>query len=205
MDKPTQIRSLLRSIAGTDRPSFSFRLMEVVGVDGDLCRAKMGDFEIPDIRLSSIDGGSENGLLVVPAKGSIILVADLSCGSLRELCAIGYSEVESVRCHRGKTTLTADAEGVTVESGSSKLRVEDGKITFNDGANHGLVKVEELKRSLESIKTYCETLKEAVSAGIKAIGAGIGANGTTGATTFDTAMAAASIRLEELENDKITH
>lgn len=80
-----------------------------------------------------------------------------------------------------------------------------GKITFNDGANHGLVKVEELERSLESIKTYCETLKEAVSAGIKAIGAGIGANGTTGATTFDTAMAAASIRLEELENDKITH
>ncbi len=67
------------------------------------------------------------------------------------------------------------------------------------------MKVEELKRSLESIKTYCETLKEAVSAGIKAIGAGIGANGTTGATTFDTAMAAASIRLEELENDKITH
>ena len=71
MDKPTQIRSLLRSIAGTDRPSFSFRLMEVVGVDGDLCRAKLGDLEIPGIRLSSIDGGSENGLLVVPARGSM--------------------------------------------------------------------------------------------------------------------------------------
>ena len=30
MDKTTQIRSLLRSIAGTDKPSFGFRLMEDV-------------------------------------------------------------------------------------------------------------------------------------------------------------------------------
>lgn len=205
MDKPTQIRDLLRSIAGTDKPLFSFRLMEVVGVDGDLCRAKIDDFEIPDIRLSSIDGGSDNGLLVVPAKGSIVLVADISCGNLRELCAIGYSEIESIRFHQGKTTITADADGATVEVGNSKMHVEDGKITFNDGVNHGLVKVEELKRTLESLKSYCETLKQAVSSGLTAVGAGPSANGTTGATTFDTAMAAASIRLEEMENDKVIH
>ena len=205
MDKPTQIRDLLRSIAGTDKPLFSFRLMEVVGVDGDLCRAKMGDFEIPDIRLSSIDGGSENGLLVVPAKGSIILVADISCGNLRELCTIGYSEIESIRFHQGKTTVTANADGATIEVGGSKLRVEDGRITFNDGANRGLVKAEELKRSLESLKSYCETLKQAISSGLTAVGAGPAANGTTGATAFDTAMAAASIRLEEMENDKVIH
>lgn len=205
MDKPTRIRSLLRSIAGVDRPSFGFRLMEVVEVEGDLCRARMGDFEIPGIRLSSVDGGSENGVLVVPARGSIILVADLSCGDLRELCAIGYSEVESVRFRQGKTTVAADADGATIEVGGSKLRVEDGRITFNDGANRGLVKAEELKRSLESLKSYCETLKQAVSSGLTAVGAGPAANGTTGATAFDTAMAAASIRLEDMENDKVTH
>ena len=205
MDKTTQIRSLLRSIAGTDKPSFSFRLMEVVGTDGDLCRAKIDDFEIPGIRLSSIDGGSENGLLVVPAKGSIILVADISCGDLRELCAIGYSEIESIRFHQGRTTVSADAEVVTVEVGGSKLRIEDGRMMFNDGANRGLVKVEDLERSLESIKTYCETLTQAVSSGLTAVGAGTAANGATGATAFDTAMATASIRIEEMENDKVTH
>ena len=205
MDKTTQIRSLLRSIAGTDKPSFSFRLMEVVGIDGDLCRAKIDDFEIPDIRLSSIDGGSENGLLIVPAKGSIILVADISCGDLRELCVIGYSEIESIRLHQGKTTIKADAEVVTVEVGSSRLRIEDDRMMFNDGANRGLVKVEDLERSLESIKTYCETLTQAVSSGLNAVGAGTAANGATGATAFDTAMAAASIRIEEMENDKVTH
>lgn len=205
MDKTTQIRSLLRSIAGTDKPSFSFRLMEVVGTDGDLCRAKIDDFEIPGIRLSSIDGGSENGLLVVPAKGSIILVADISCGDLRELCAIGYSEIESIRFHQGKTTIKADAGAVTVEVGGSKLRIEEDRMTLNDGANRGLVKVEDLERSLESIKTYCETLTQAVSSGLNAVGAGTAANGATGATAFDTAMAAASIRIEEMENDKIMH
>ncbi len=205
MDKTTRIRSLLRSIAGTDKAVFDFRLLEVTAVDGDLCRAKLGDLEIPDIRLSSVAGGSENGVLAVPAVGSVILAADLSCGNLREMNVVACSEVDSIRYHQGKTTLTADAEGVTVEVGDSKLRIEDGKITFNDGDNHGLVKVEELKRSLESIKNYCETLKGAVSAGIKDVGAGSAANGTKGAVTFDTAMAAASIRLEELENDKITH
>lgn len=205
MDKPTQIRSLLRSIAGTDRPSFDFRLMEVVGVEGDLCRARIDNLEIPDIRLSSIPGGAENGLLVVPAKGSIILVADISCGNLRELCAIGYSEIESVRFHQGRTTLTADAEGATLECGGSRVRIEDDKVTFNDGGNGGLVKIEALERSLESLKSYCETLGQAVSAGLNAVGAGTAANGAAGAGAFDTAMASASIRIEAMENDKITH
>ena len=205
MDKTTQIRSLLRSIAGTDKPSFGFRLMEVVGVEGDLCRAKIDDFELPDIRLSSIPSGSENGLLVVPARGSIILVADLSCGNLRELCAIGYSEVESVRFHQGKTTLMADAEGATVEVGSSRMRIEDSKVTFNNGDNGGLVKIEALERSRESLKSYCEQLKQAVSSGLNSVGAGTAANGATGATAFETAMSAAAIRIEDLENSKITH
>lgn len=205
MDKTTQIRNLLRSITGTDKPTFSFRLMEVVGVDGDLCRAKIDDFEIPDIRLSSIDGGSKNGLLVVPAVGSVILVADISCGNLRELCAVGYSEIASVRYHQGRTTVMADANGVRIEVGGSKVRIEEDRIVFNDGGNHGLVKGEELQRSLESIKTYCETLTEAVAAGLRAVGAGTAANGATGAGAFDTAMSGAAIRIEPMENDKITH
>lgn len=205
MDKPTQIRSLLRSITETDKPSFSFRLMEVVGVDGDLCQARIDNLEIPDIRLSSIPGGAENGLLIVPAKGSIVLVADISCGNLRELCVIGYSEIESIRFHQGKTTLTVDAEGATLETGGSRMHIEDDKVTFNDGDNGGLVKIEALERSLESLKNYCETLQQAVSAGLNAVGAGAAANGAAGAGAFDTAMASVSIRIEAMENDKIMH
>lgn len=133
MDKSSKIKGLIRSITGTDRPSFGFRLMEVVSVEGDLCRAKIDDLEIPDIRLSSINGGSENGLLVTPATGSIILVADLSCGNLRELCAVAYSEIESVRFHQGDTTITADGKKTEVVVGGSSAIVQDADIKLCKG------------------------------------------------------------------------
>ena len=205
MDTTTKIRDLLRSITGTNRPTFDFRLMEVVSVDGDLCRAKIGDFEIPDIRLSSIGGGSENGLLVVPAVGSVILVADISCGTLRELNAIGYSVVESIRFHQGETTITAAAETVDVTVGSSKVHIEDGLVRFNEGDNGGLVKVEEARETFQSIKSYCETMKAAIAQGIAAVGAGEAANGATGAAAFEGAMASAEITIENMENEKVTH
>ncbi len=105
----------------------------------------------------------------------------------------------------GQSSARMEKDRTTLAVGASKLTLEDDKVQFNDGANAGLVKVGELERSLESVKSYCETLTQAVSSGLKAVGAGTAANGATGATAFDTAMAIASIRLEELENDKITH
>lgn len=207
MDKSSKIRELLRTITGTEKPTFNFRQMEVVSVDGDLCRAKIGDFEIPDVRLASIGDGSENGVLVTPTVGSIILVADISCGNLREMNAIGYSEIDSIRFHQGKTTIKADAGAVDVTVGETAVHIEDGKISLqtSDQKYGGMVKIEELRRSLESLKSYCEALKAAVSAGINAVGAGTAANGATGAGIFDTAMAPASIQIENMENGKVTH
>lgn len=205
MDQTTRIRSLLRTITGTDRPVFDFRLMEVVAVEGDRCRARLGELEIPGIRLAAIGGGSENGLLVIPAVGSIILVADLSCGALRELNAVGYSEIASIRFHQGGTTLEADGKVVTATVGGSHLRIEDGLVAFNDGNNGGLVCIEELRQSLESLKGYCETLKTAVATGLAGVGAGASANGANGVTAFDTAMAGATIQIQPMENEKIKH
>lgn len=205
MDTTTKIRDLLRSITGTDRPTFDFRLMEVVCVEGDLCRAKIGDFEIPDIRLSSVGGGSENGLLVVPAVGSVILVADISCGTLRELNAIGYSEIDSIRFHKGKTTVEADAERVNATVGGSAIHVEDGKIRLGGESNGGLVKVEEVRQTFRSFQTFCETMKAAIATGIAAVGAGAAANGATGAAAFEEAMSLAAVQVENMENEKVTH
>lgn len=205
MDKASKIRELLCNITGTDKPTFDFRLMEVVAVEGDLCRAKIGEFVIPDVRLAAIGGGADNGLLIVPAVGSIILVADVSCGSLRELNAVGYSEIESIRFHQGDTTVRAVAGGIDATVGSSTIHIENGKIRLGGQDNGGLVKIEELRRSLESLKTYCQTMREAVSAGIKAVGAGTSANGATGAETFDSAMSSVAVKIEDMENPKVVH
>ena len=91
----------MRKVAGTDKMQFNFLSMEVVSVNGDLCCAKVGDFEIPGIRLAAISGGSAKGILITPTVGSVVLVADLSAGELRELAVIGYSEIDSVRIRGG--------------------------------------------------------------------------------------------------------
>lgn len=77
------------------------------------------------------------------------------------------------------------------------------EIRLMGGQMGGLVKVEELKKSLESLKDYCESLKSAVSSGLAAVGAGSAASGTAGKTAFETAMTAKSIKIEELENEKV--
>lgn len=211
METTTHIRALLRAIAGSDRERDDFHLLEVVSVEGEECRARLGELEIPGVRLAAVGGGNgsgagaKNSLLLTPAPGSVILVADRSRGSLRELHAVGYSEIASVRYRQGKTTLEADAEGATLTVGGSRIRITDEGIQFNDGAHAGLVKAAELRRSLESLRRYCEQLRTAVAAGFAAVGAGATANGGTGAAAFNEAMAAAAIRIEELENEKVTH
>lgn len=209
MDKSSKIKGLIRSITGTDRPSFGFRLMEVVSVEGDLCRAKIDNLEIPDIRLSSINGGSRNGLLVKPATGSIILVADLSCGNLRELCAVAYSDIESVRFHQGNTTITADGKKTEVVVGESSAVVKSDGVVINGGNNGGLVKIGNLRKSLESLKLYCEALKKATVAGFNGIGKGATADGGLGAEAFGLKMKDVSITIDDeedsMENKKVTH
>ena len=101
MDNLSKIKELTRKVAGTDQQRFNFRLMEVVSVEGDTCSAKMGNTTIPRIRLAAIVGGAAGGIRITPAPGSIILVADLSCGELRELAVVGYSEIESIEIQGG--------------------------------------------------------------------------------------------------------
>jgi len=83
--------------------------------------------------------------------------------------------------------------------------VEAELMEFNGGENGGLVKLKELTDSLNSLKTYCESLKSAIDSGFTAVGIGAAANGTTAKTAFDAAMATKSIQIKALDNKKITH
>lgn len=143
MDKYSKIAGLLRSITGTDRPKFGFWLMEVVSVDGDMCSARLGEFEVPDIRLSVIKGGAEKGLLVTPAVGSVVMVADLSCGELRELAVVGFTEVKA---------LEGNIDG-------TRIRIAGGVVEFNGGGNDGMVNVRSLTAKLNALERDLNNLK----------------------------------------------
>ena len=47
MDNASKIKQLLQQITGTEQSVFLFRPMEVVSVEGDTCRARYNELEIP--------------------------------------------------------------------------------------------------------------------------------------------------------------
>lgn len=132
MDNASKIKQLLQQITGTEQSVFLFRPMEVVSVEGDTCRARYNELEIPGIRLAAIEGGADGGLLLKPATGSIVLVADLSCGELRECSVIGYSEIEALTYRHGDTTVTMNGSNVSATVGRMQLKVTADGMRVND-------------------------------------------------------------------------
>lgn len=168
MDKMTQIRQLLRELVGVEKPLHLFQLVEVVSVDGDVCTVKLDTLEIPDVRLSSIVGGAENGVLYTPAVGSVLLVADISCGELRDLVVLAYSEIDSIKVHKGKTTLIIDGEKVDLTVGNSAIKITESLVEFNGGTNKGVVKVADLVSKLNTLEKDINTLKTALAGWVPA-------------------------------------
>lgn len=86
-----------------------------------------------------------------------------------------------------------------------QLKVTADGVEINGGKQGGLVLAAALRRSLESVQRYCETMRTAVAAGLTGVGIGAAVNGGTGAGIFSEQMAAATISLEDLEDKKATH
>ena len=82
---------------------------------------------------------------------------------------------------------------------------EVNPICLNGDQYKGLLKLDEVKANMDTLKTYCETLKASTASGLAAVGIGALANGTTGQTAFNTAMASASINFQDMENPKVKH
>lgn len=205
MDKSGQISELLRKITGTDRPTFDFMPMEVVSVDGDLCVCRLDELEIPDVRLSAIPEGSADGLLITPKVGSVVMVADLSAGTLRDLMVVQYTEIETIRFHQGATTITADGQKAVIEVGGSNVEITDQLISFNKGANDGLLKVVETTSKINAIENDLNTLKMALTDWIPINPEEPDAAALKAAITGWAAQKITPTAKEELLNDKVKH
>ncbi|MBX7204143.1 MAG: hypothetical protein K1X81_01850 [Bacteroidia bacterium] len=85
-----------------------------------------------------------------------------------------------------------------------EMLINSLQITFNDGNNKGLVKVDPLKTELQKLNTNNTILKNAAAAAITTL-SGLLDGGAT-ATTFNTAVAGMQTQnLTQLENDKVKH
>lgn len=101
MNKTREIRELLRRIAGTDKQVQTFFNAQVTEVGDDFCTVKYQELVLEDVRLGAVVDGGQNKLIVKPAIGSQVLIADLSEGTMRDLAVIAWSDVESIIINGG--------------------------------------------------------------------------------------------------------
>ena len=178
MDPLSEIKESIKKMTSKGGAGIVFTA-KVKSVDGETCNVELEGITLTDVRLRAVVNGENSKILVTPKTDSYVLVVDLA-GNLSQLAVVGYSEVE-------------------------KIEVDTDKIIFNGGNNNGLVKIEELKRNLDTLKNYIMALQSAVSNGLASVGSGTAANGATGEEAFNFAMTGRSINFEDMENANITH
>lgn len=101
MDKSREIRSVIRKIAGVDNQGLIFFNASVVSVDDETCVVERNGLKHEDVRLAAVIDGNTKNLLVKPKVGSMVLIADLSEGLMRDLAVIGWSEVDTITINGG--------------------------------------------------------------------------------------------------------
>ena len=180
MGKIQEIKEAIRTIAGKGSGGNLFLIGEVKSIEGESCTVEVAGLEIDEVRLTAVNDGGDGKVLVTPKEGSMVLLADMSGGTLRDLAVVGFTNVEKIEA--------------TIE-----------QITLNGGDNGGLVNIESLKNNLDSLKKYMEAMKSAIGKGLKGVGASTAANGELGEKAFERAMIGKSINFEDMEDPKITH
>jgi len=118
-----QGRDLIKRIAGTYSPGGSLFVAEVTKVDGITCAIKIGELEISDVRIFSVE--QQGNLTVKPLEGSMALVADLSSGKLRDLVILQADKVELIKYEENSLVIEIDSE-------SKKLDIKNDQVGLKD-------------------------------------------------------------------------
>lgn len=159
---------------------------EVKSVDDTTCTILIGDLQLSDVRLRAVINDEEDKLLITPAVGSQVLVADLSNGQFRDLAVLTYSEPEKI----------------DVKIGETAISVKDGLVEFNGGGNNGLVNISDLTQKLNNFENKVNELITVLSG----ISVTLAPSGTFPfAPFFSTVQTLTPTQQSDIEDTKVTH
>lgn len=130
MGSPSEIKSLIRSIAGGSSASTSATLFEaeVASVEKDTCAVRYQGITHTSVRLACGFIGGGQTAVTTPKVGSTVLVADLSGGKFRDMLVLLASQIDT--------------------------------IVINGGENGGLINITQLTDHLNTIEQDLNTLKQ---------------------------------------------
>lgn len=121
-----KIREAIQRIAGTYQPGSVLFTAEVTAVTETDCTIKIGEMEVTGVKLFSIE--EAGNLLVKPVVNTMVTVADLSGGQLRDLVVIKVDKVELVKYEQ-------DGLIVLIDSVNKIVKVENGLTMLIDGGD----------------------------------------------------------------------
>ena len=178
MNRVQDIKEAIRQISGAKGGSGLILVGEVKSVEGETCTVNVGGLELDEVRLTAVNDGADGKLLLTPKEGSMVLMADLSGGNLRDLAVIGYTHIE-----KG-------------EASFDQIAIEADSIELNGGDNGGLVNIEKLKEWMQNVESDLATLQALLES------SPIAGNGAPAAIAFTPKTKSVSAGIED---DRITH
>lgn len=118
----------IRDIAGNSQIAIYQGI--VSKVDGSSCTIKFGRQEITDVRLRASLSKNDKQILIVPRKGTAVVVGSLS-GDLSELVVLKVDEIESIEVNGGKLGGLINIEDLTKKLNNLVNEVNALKNKFN--------------------------------------------------------------------------
>lgn len=178
----TQIAEKISLIAAKNGYGKSHIFPAVVdSVEGDTCTVMIEDLKKSGVRLKAVEESSDQEVIITPAKGSVVQVADLSGGLYRELIVISYTIIEKINLKIDSTTIAIDKDGVVV----------------NGGNLGGLIKINDLISWMQKLHLNLQSLQQML------LSHPVTGNGAPLALPFN--LTAAYPSLTTFENKKVKH
>lgn len=179
MGKELEIIECIRRMAGKTGNVFTICKASNIDENKYTCDGDPvdGSAKITGIRLRSVTDNHES-TVVIPADGSLILVAMLS-------------NVDAYVLHCDQ------AKKVMVKVGNTTIVITDGLIEMNGGDNKGIVKVDSMVSWMQKVYSDLVMLQGLLSVSV------VAGNGAPLAITFSPSTPAPSIT--DFENTKVKH
>ena len=121
---------------------------KVTAIDGETCTVDIENIILTDVRLKAVVNGKDEQMVIEPKVGSMVMVADLSDGNLRDCMVIQVSEIQRIGIAMKDTTIEITNDGVTI----------------NDGKNGGLCITPELVKQLNVLTARVDAIYRAIEA-----------------------------------------
>lgn len=178
MSRLQDIKEAIRSICGKETGNGLFLVGKVKNVDGESCTVDIAGIELDEVRLTAVNDGADGKLLLIPKTDSMVLLADMSGGELRDLAVVGFTNVE-------------------------KIEATCEQITLNGGDNGGLVNIKDLTDKLNNLEKDINKLKQVFTLWTPVPQDG-GSSLKAGITSW-AAQQLVQTQVSDIEDDKITH